>query len=289
MTHGYSEEELAALTDEEREAIEAEVDPDELTAVANTVDVEEETDEEPEEDPEDEPEEEPEEPEEESEEPEEEVEEEPEEEVEEEVEEEPAEEPPAQESTEERPVNPYEYSDPAKEKLRALRDQLSDGEISQAEYDEQADTVKALDYRERLQEVENAKWISAVNRFLSAEDNKEYGPKGNPVKFAALDGEVRRLANIPAEIDGLTHQQILSKAKRNVEKAFGAPEPGKPKKPKAKVDDAPNLGDVPAAAVENPRANTSEFSHLDKLNGAALEDAIEKLTPEQQERFLAGR
>lgn len=298
--HGYTEEELAALSEQERAGIEADVDESELTATATPVDIDEgpegeesegdpdqegegddppgddpdkdkpaETDTPPAEtdDPPADPDLEPKTP---------------------EVDDEP-------EST--KPVNPYDHSDAAKEQLKDLRAKLSDGDMSQAEYDEQADAIKAADYRGRLQEQENENWGKAVNGFLSADENKDYGPEGNPVKFAALDGEVRRLAGTN-EINGLTHKQILAKAKANVEKAFGggkqetppaAKEDGPAPKPPAQRPEEPNLGDVPAAGVDNPRANTSEFAHLDKLTGGELETAIEKMSPDQYERYSAGR
>jgi hypothetical protein len=111
------------------------------------------------------------------------------------------------------PVNPYEYSDAAKEQLKDLRAKLSDGDMSQAEYDEQADTIKADDYRQRLQAQEAANWNKAVNRFL--DENQAY--RQDSLKYAALDAEVRRLGNNPGEIEGLTCLEILAKAKANVE------------------------------------------------------------------------
>jgi len=311
-THGYSEEDLAALTDEERAAIEAEVDDTELTATASPVDLpgEEEEDEPPTGDTDqakktDEPP------------------------VKPEGDEPPADlgdadqerkpggedappegdEPPAEKDEQggpeyvdkDEPVNPFDYSDEAKGQIKELRAQLDSGDLSPAEYEEKADAIRSEDYRQRLQLNENQRWGRAVHAYLAS--HEDYQADKNPVRFAALDGEVRRLAN-SVEIDGLTHIQILDKARKNVEKAFGVPTPkatgddvppaGKektapPPKPKAQVPDVPNLGDLPAAGVENPKGTGGEFAHLDKLTGADLEAALEKLTPTQQDRYLAGR
>jgi hypothetical protein len=204
---------------------------------------------------------------------------------------------PTESDSREEPVNPYDYSDTAKEKLKDLREKLNDGDLSPAEYEEKADAIKSDDYKARLQESENRRWGNAVASFLG--HNKDYTQEASPTKFAALDSEVKRMANA-GEIGNMTHLQILQKAKANVEAAFGSvpkvedtkDEGGKPKpkpKPKAKVPETPNLGDVPAAGVDNPRANASEFANLDKLTGADLESALEKMTPAQQERYLAGR
>lgn len=291
-TSGYSEEELASLSEEERAAIEAEVDETELTATASPVDLPDEDGEEngdgatddegagegvddagqsddsgegQDDDGA---------------------------EGEDAVGEDPA---PAEPEAKEEPVNPYEYSDGAKEQLKDLREQLNDGDLSPAEYEEKADAIKSDDYKARLQESENRRWGNAVTSFLV--QNKDYTQEASPTKFAALDSEVKRMANA-GEIGNMTHLQILQKAKANVEAAFGSvpkvedtkDEGGKPKpKPKAKVPETPNLGDVPAAGVDNPRANASEFANLDKLTGADLESALEKMTPAQQERYLAGR
>ena len=45
----------------------------------------------------------------------------------------------------------------------------------------------------------------------------------------------------------------------------------------------PTLAAVPAAA---DATITSEFAHLDGLQGASLERALARLSPEQQERYL---
>ena len=313
-TRGYSEEELASLSEEERAAIEAEVDETELTATASPVDLPDEDGEEdgdgttddegageggddagddskggeaedggegsdddgqsdgPSEGQDDDG-----------------------AEGEDAVGEDPA---PAEPEAKEEPVNPYEYSDGAKERLKDLREQLNDGDLSPAEYEEKADAIKSDDYKDRLQESENRRWGNAVTSFLV--QNKDYTQEASPTKFAALDSEVKRMATNAGEIGNMTHLQILQKAKANVEAAFGSvpkvedtkDEGGKPKpkpKPKAKVPETPNLGDVPAAGVDNPRADASEFANLDKLTGADLESALEKMTPAQQERYLAGR
>ncbi len=305
MSHGISEEELALLSPEEREAVEADVDDAELTATVTPVDIDEvpageelESDPVPEgDDPPkvDDP--------------------------------KPAEgdDPPAGDPAKEDPpakgdipaadpepapepepiedgkpeaaqqINPHEFSDAAKGRLTDLRSQLSGGDLSQAEYDEKADTIKADDYRTRQQAQSDANWFREVKHFLAAKENADYEPESNPVKFAALDGEIRRLSGTD-EISGLTQRQILARAKENVEQAFGGKKEPAPKedpkpapKPAAKRPDEPNLGDIPAADVDNPRANASEFALLDKMGGVELEAAIEKLTPEQVERYSAGR
>jgi len=297
MSHGYSEEDLAALSPEERAAVEADVDPEELTATANPVDTDDDeggeeevgenegTDEgeeeakPPVEEPgtDDPP-------------------------KEEEAETPPVEEPPAEEPKPEPreeklpPVNPYEYTDAAKEQLKALREQLSDGDLSQAEYEDQADVVRSNDYRQRLQAQEDANWSREVSRFMADPANAEFKADGNAVKHVALDGLLRHWAtNEPGQIEGLSPREILAKGKAEIQKAFGGQKQGEappakpPARPAAQRPQTPNLGDLPAAGMDNPRANTSEFSHLDKLSGGDLESALEKLSPEQQDRYLAGR
>lgn len=318
-TSGYSDEELASLSEEERAAIEADVDEAELTATASPVDLpddEEEDGDDPgtddeggeDEDPEvDDAGEEGDDPDGED------AEDDAGEEQDTDDGDDPDEESPEGDEPDdgdddsepveydgkEEPVNPFDYSDAAQEQIKDLREKLNDGELSPAEYDEQVDKIKSDDYKQRMQESENRRWGKAVNVFLS--QHKDYTQESNPTKFAALDSEVKRMAQA-GEIGNMGHMQILEQAKSNVEKAFGfIPEKPKPDaggkknkgqktaKPKSKAPDVPNLGDVPAAGVENPKANNSEFAHLDKLTGVDLETALEKMTPAQQERYLAGR
>jgi hypothetical protein len=318
-TSGYSDEELASLSEEERAAIEADVDEPELTAKASPVDLPDDDGEEDGEDAEDDeggedgaPEgddvgEEGDDPDGEDAEDDEGEEQDtddgddPDEESPEgdEPDDGDADPEPVEYDDKEEPVNPFDYSDAAQEQIKDLREKLNDGELSPAEYDEQVDKIKSDDYKQRMQESENRRWGKAVNVFLS--QHKDYTQESNPTKFAALDSEVKRMVQA-GEIGNMGHMQILEQAKSNVEKAFGfVPEKPKPDaggkknkgqktaKPKSKAPDAPNLGDVPAAGVENPKANNSEFAHLDKLTGVDLETALEKMTPAQQERYLAGR
>ncbi len=94
-----------------------------------------------------------------------------------------------------------------------------------------------------------------------------------------------------------THAWFLEEAHKQVNQVFGAGEPGAP--PTAtKPDDVPvnpsaakpgetppkTLGGLPAAADDDPAAD--EFSAIDSLQGIELEQALNKLTPEQADRYL---
>jgi hypothetical protein len=69
--------------------------------------------------------------------------------------------------------------------------------------------------------------------------------------------------------------------------APAAAPPAAPVKPRAPVDRStfpPTLANVPVAA---DATIASEFAHLENMQGADLERALARLTPDQQERYLA--
>lgn len=147
--------------------------------------------------------------------------------------------------------------------------------------------------------------------------DKEKGKDGkeqlvpNPVMMGALDATVKRLAG-KEENANRTGMWFLKEAHRIVSSKFApkeAPaaddkekEKDKGKKPVAEKKPIPKdkqrkanlkvvpktLGNVPAAD-DNDTGNDGEFSHLDKLaekGGMEFEEALSKLTPAQQDRYL---
>jgi hypothetical protein len=170
-----------------------------------------------------------------------------------------------------------------------LATQFDEGEITAKEfYQEQ----RRLANEERLiregllmarmsQEAERTAFEGAVDAFLS--QNAAYTP-GSPA-FVALDAEVRRLQTESGRAYDPSH---LTTAHANLAAAFGgAPsrsttqQPGRPARP----DLPPTLGGLPAAAMNT--AGEGEFAHLERLNGPAYEAALARLTPEQHDRYLA--
>jgi hypothetical protein len=74
--------------------------------------------------------------------------------------------------------------------------------------------------------------------------------------------------------------------------ANGGAKPGKPAAAGSRAGEKPDLGAIPPGLSKAPIAASSdgggdEFAHLGGLKGAALEKAIAKMTPEQQDRYLS--
>lgn len=181
------------------------------------------------------------------------------------------------------------------EKIKALDEQLDSGEL---DFDEYKKELMALE-RERTkdlvkQEISRSKvedtWKAEQDEFFSENDYL----KGNKIVYDAFAREVNDLLG-QKEWANKPGPDILNKAKETIDQAFGI-KPEKPK-PKEKTDGqkavdkakqsrakkaAPKtLKDVPAADGNTDGA----FEHLDNLEGPALEAAVAKMTPEEQEAW----
>lgn len=181
------------------------------------------------------------------------------------------------------------------EKIKALDEQLDSGKL---DFDEYKKELMALE-RERTkdlvkQEISRSKvedtWKAEQDEFFSENDYL----KGNKIVYDAFAREVNDLLG-QKEWANKPGPDILNKAKETIDQAFGI-KPEKPK-PKEKTDGqkavdkakqsrakkaAPKtLKDVPAADGNTDGA----FEHLDNLEGPALEAAVAKMTPEEQEAW----
>lgn len=182
-------------------------------------------------------------------------------------------------------------------KLAELDELFDDGELTSKEYRDQQNVLmaekRALEHEELKAKVkqdldaENGKreWMKAQERFFKAEENARF--RDDEVLLGALDQQVRKLAVTP-EAANLTGDEILAKARAVIAKSFGlaAPSPAKnggkperPQRPKVPVD----MGGLPAAGSERPQ--DGKFSHLNGLTGEALEDAVSRLSPADQEAW----
>jgi hypothetical protein len=181
------------------------------------------------------------------------------------------------------------------EKIKALDEQLDSGKL---DFDEYKKELMALE-RERTkdlvkQEITRSKvedtWKAEQDEFFS---ENEY-LKGNKIVYDAFAREVNDLLG-QKEWANKPGPDILNKAKETIDQAFGIkPEKPKPKektdgqkavdkakKSRAKKDAPKTLKDVPAADGNTDGA----FEHLDNLEGPALEAAVAKMTPEEQEAW----
>ncbi len=201
----------------------------------------------------------------------------------------------------------YSY-DQIKQAIVALDKQYDNAEIeSLTEYNEKRDILKRIEYeklvddrQEQLVEKMNSQmqtklWEQQQEFFFSEGDNDKF--RTDPVLYSALDGMVKNLANSD-EYRNASGISILMAAKKEVDKRFNATDmssdedtvgqtqskkivnikrPGKGKAPKT-------LADIPAAQ-ENV-TKTAGLSALDSLSGEKFEQALGKLTEEQQLEYL---
>ncbi|MDR0215552.1 MAG: hypothetical protein LBJ15_16340 [Comamonas sp.] len=213
------------------------------------------------------------------------------------------------------PVSPSDADEQRKalraEKSQALQ-QLLDGEIDQEAYQEVESRVQdQLDNLARAAAVDMARTQLQQDTMIQ-EYGQHLGAAQKELKAAGIDlgGEagaqfdraIRLFAQEAAE-RGLSDavgnmaasRDALAEAKALVLRRFGkaptpaAATPEKPAAPARKPAPAdrsalpPTLASVPAAA---DAAVGGEFAHLDGLEGSALEKALARLTPEQADRYL---
>jgi hypothetical protein len=195
----------------------------------------------------------------------------------------------------------------AAEKSAAFK-KYNDGEITPEEY-AAADEKAANDRdaaRDDLQS--NTAWFREVHAF-KGDVIKEinYDKPENAEKFSSFDDWVKRLGSKPENADKPA-RWFLEEAHKKVKLEYGAAdaasaapqsktgkaaEPQKTTgKPGKKAPDLtkipPTVGGLPSAAEEQADGDSGEFAHLDGLSGMALERALAKLSPEQEERYLRG-
>lgn len=176
---------------------------------------------------------------------------------------------------------------------------FQDGEIDMAGFMSESSRLD----NERMQLVvarENAKFADNQNKSQREqrwewEQERFFGNEKNattykdPVMVAALDSQVKILANDAAN-NRRPASWFLEEADRLVRARFSAPVEQKPA-PKTPGNRQPDLSVVPKTLSNLPAADLSEtdsgeFAYLEKLDGIALEAALRKLSPEQEQRYL---
>ena len=185
-------------------------------------------------------------------------------------------------------------------KKAELRTKLNDGDLALDEYTEQYDAL-AKDERaaerdlwmaEQREVLENQKWEWQQQQFLGAAHNAIYKDK-YLVNF--LSETIKDLAKDPKNAadkkkDG---NWYLAEADKIIRERFGmaaapAETPkGQKGKGKGRVQPPPTLAGMPSADQPDVEGG-DEFAHIDRLEGFEGEAALAKLSPEQAERYLAG-
>lgn len=192
------------------------------------------------------------------------------------------------------------------EQITALDKRFEDGEIDLKAYNTEREgllrrQLKAEIAAEQQEQNERQLWEYEINSFL--DDHKEY--RDNRLLHAALDAAVRELGNDEANADK-SFRWFLREADKQVKTAFGRTENKEPKPgdegdkggDQAKAGDdkgkggrkpdlsvvPKTLGNVPAAG---DNADDGEFAYLDKLSGVEYERAIARLSDDQRSRYMA--
>lgn len=183
-----------------------------------------------------------------------------------------------------------------------LEEEFDEGNITRAEYRKQMDAINK-DERgiERAQheaelaakmneQAMQSAWIATAQSFAKAN-----GYSGNPRLYRAFDLEVQDVANSGKHADWAS---ILETAHANMVEAGLAPnKTAAPAKAEAKPvqqkiehkPQPPNLAIVPAAAISDTSGN--KYAALDRLASAgdidAYEEALAKLPEAERDRYLA--
>lgn len=219
----------------------------------------------------------------------------------------------------------------------ALKTKFTDGDLTVDEYDEelakletQRDELrmakaKAEIASEQNEQMAKQKWQWEIGRFMrsAAKEGFEYRVPEAQAAFdkakesgdeaaitaaraalrttrmlnSALDQVVKDLAN-DEDSQGLSDEAILERAHEEIKARFGkqaaSPRADAKVDPKTAAinDRRPNLkavpkalADVPAAGSDDSANGDSEFGHLDKLDGMELENAVAAMSKEKQDRW----
>jgi len=201
-----------------------------------------------------------------------------------------------------------EFVDFAKAKAE-LKQKYDDGDIDVVEFVEESSKLAVAQANAEFAEKYNQasadqRWETAQGIFWQ-ENLSAY--EGKPVLVDALDGAVKRLARDSEFIKSIEsapspEMALLREAHKQVMGVFGgavkpaqapaaAPNQADAPQAKPKSDPAsvpPNLASLPVAGAEDP-GQRGEFDHLDKMGNEEREAALAKMSPEQMERYLAGK
>ena len=152
--------------------------------------------------------------------------------------------------------------DKLKTALDEAKKKFDDGEIDYAKLDEIKDAYNEMKWKadfavESNKNMQEGRWEWEQERFL--DDNKDY--RDNKTLNAAFVATVNAVI-VTDEGKKMSDREVLVKAKEQIEAdLLGI------KKPEEEEED--------------------EFAYLDKLEGEALQKAIDKLSPEQSQRYKA--
>ena len=128
-------------------------------------------------------------------------------------------------------------------------------------------------------------WQASQEAFFSAHPEFKID---NEAKWAAFDQLVKNETKSVLDKGGAVGVPELERAYTKYKQAFNieAAAPNQAKAPAAKKENVvpPNLGTLPAATAND--TDDGKFAHLDRLEGVAFEDALAKLSDAQRDEYL---
>ena len=194
-----------------------------------------------------------------------------------------------------------------------LKDRFKAGDIDIDEYDDEksklfaereslnAVKVKAEIAAEMNSQSAARQWQREIDTLIADAAKPERGGidyRADEAKAADLDTFVRMLAGKPENADksmewflGEAHKRVL--ALHGIAGAQKPPARDAAKSKPAADDRRPPVDAVPKSIAgvpggDGPGDVRGEFSHLDSLEGDALEAALDRMTPDQRARYAAG-
>ena len=185
------------------------------------------------------------------------------------------------------------------EELAGLGQKYEDGDINAVELNTEQNRLNrerndvSLDIRDANNSAKAAanQWETDVNDFIGADEGHK-AVVSDPIVKQAFEAALRQAATSPEGL-AANNEWRLNKAKSILAEkgiSIGTTKPAAPptdNKPESRkpTDTIPtDLGGAPAGGDND----SSEFSHLNNMEGLELEEALSKLSPEQEARYMEG-
>lgn len=163
--------------------------------------------------------------------------------------------------------------------------QLRQRKLTELEWELREANLKATLAAEQRQQGLAQRWQWEQDRFFGMPEHKAY--REDPVIGPAFGAAVQLLAADVAN-DAKPMSWFLEEADRITRSRFRVgPETTAPRRGRSRPAGPPTLGGLPAAAI--PETGVDEFSKLDRLGGMELEMALAKLTSAEADRYLMAR
>lgn len=160
--------------------------------------------------------------------------------------------------------------DELKTALDEAKEQFGEGELEYTAFDEIKDEYNEAKWKSDFaqqsnQDMSEARWVGEQERFL--DENKQY--RDNPTLNAAF---VATVNNLIASEEGakMSDRAVLLAAHQQME---------------ADLQGLDSGGEASFVAGDNATHHAGEFAHLDKLEGADYQKAIDSLSPDQLARY----